>query len=168
MQELRVYGGLDFGHLFGGEIWRLVTAQIVHVKQAHMMFNVACLALLGISLEPVIGRINILVLWFLSGSLGLLVSVYFGQYPFEVGTGASQAVLGFAGANCVLIYRGFARNIWVVAVVMVTLGVSLLLDINAAHYPKGGHIVGFFSGLIFGYVVLPKKGKSNTKEPLKN
>ena len=157
IKELREYGGLDFNHLFNGEIWRLATAQLVHVKQVHMLFNVLCLALLGISLEPIIGKAKILLLWLVCGSFGLLASVYFGQVPYEVGTGASQAVLGFVAVSCVVIYRGCQHPKWLNAVVLITLSVSLFLDFKSIHYPTPGHVVGFITGLSIGYIIVPKK-----------
>ena len=157
IRELRVYGGLDFNHLINGEIWRLATAQLVHVKQLHMLFNVLCLALMGISLEPIIGKAKIILIWFVCGSFGLLASVFFGQIPYEVGTGASQAVLGFVAVNCVVISRGCHHPKWLKAVVLVILGVSLLLDLKSVHYPKAGHVVGFIVGLAIGYLIVPKK-----------
>jgi rhomboid protease GluP len=48
--ELRNYGGVDNGQLASGEWWRLLTAQFVHVRQAHMLFNVATFFFLA--LEP--------------------------------------------------------------------------------------------------------------------
>jgi rhomboid protease GluP len=158
--ELRHYGGLDFPSLFHGEMWRLITAQLVHVKQAHMMFNVVSLIVLGASVEPITGRAGFLLLWFLSGALGLITSVYFGQYPYEVGTGASQAIMGLVAANLIAVFRNFYYPLWKKWVLASIFFLSVVLDAASAHYPKPGHVAGFIAGLCLGYYLLPKAAKA--------
>ncbi len=53
---LRTYGGVTTDDLARLEVWRLVTAQLVHAKQAHMMLNAITLLLLGNLLERRVGR----------------------------------------------------------------------------------------------------------------
>src|SRR5712691_2943819 len=53
--ELRKYGGVDNAELVRCEWWRLLTAQFVHVRPAHMLFNVISLLLLAIAVERAAG-----------------------------------------------------------------------------------------------------------------
>jgi rhomboid protease GluP len=157
LTELRTYGGFDFQKLSQGEVWRLLTAQFVHVKQFHMVFNVICLLLLGISIEPIVGKIKTLLLWFVAGALGIMASVYFSTYSEEVGTGASQSIMGFLAANIIIMYRGLKHPSWLKTVVIVISFVALFLDFYSIHYPKPGHIVGFLCGLLLAYFFIPRK-----------
>ncbi len=157
LTELRTYGGFDFQQFSQGEVWRLITSQFVHVKQFHMVFNVLCLLLLGISIEPLLGKIKTLLLWFVPGALGIMASVYFSTYSEEVGTGASQAIMGLLAASITIIYRGLIYPFWLKSVVIIISFVALFLDFYTTHYPKPGHIIGFVCGLFLAYLFIPKK-----------
>ena len=64
--ELERYG-LRFEHLRDLEIWRLVTAQLVHVRQPHMVSDVVCLLLVGSAVERHVGPVRLLTLWLVGG-----------------------------------------------------------------------------------------------------
>src|SRR5688500_4264686 len=100
-------GGLVFGWgaLFGpevanGQYWRLVTSAFLHANQLpfgllHIGFNMYILYFLGQLLEPSIGRVKFLAIYFtalLSGSLGALL-----LSPCAATVGASGAVFGLMG-----------------------------------------------------------------------
>lgn len=104
--QLEPYGGITFSHLSNFELWRLFASQLIHAKQIHMLYNVLSLALLGIFLERHIHTVKFFLLWFVSGSIGTLVSTLFVTPPWNLGTGASQAVLGIAAFGMVLSIKG--------------------------------------------------------------
>ena len=78
--DLEKYG-VRIEYLIEGELWRLFTSQIVHVKQLHMIFNVVSFFLLGICLERYIGSSRFFLLWFVSGAVGAVFSTLFGKPP---------------------------------------------------------------------------------------
>src|SRR5688572_20725475 len=43
--------GVRFGHIQDLELWRLVTSQLVHVKQLHTLSDVFCLLWVGAAIE---------------------------------------------------------------------------------------------------------------------
>lgn len=157
IQELRTYGGADLKSLSDGSIWRLATAQLVHVKQLHMLFNVLSLLCLGSVIEGVIGRLNVLLLWLIAGACGVATSIYFSAPPFDVGTGASQAIFGFIAVSLLVIVRGHHLHRWFKASVIIISVLLLALDFLSVHYPKPGHMIGFAVGLLLSLSMVPKR-----------
>ncbi len=150
--QLEPYGGVTFAHLRELEFWRLLASQLIHAKQIHMLYNVLCFTLLGILLERHIHVVGFFFLWFVSGAVGTLVSTLFVAPPWNLGTGASQAVLGIAAFGLVLYLRGINSSRWLLAVVCLSLVPAFALDFMYAGYPKPGHIVGALLGALVGLV----------------
>jgi rhomboid protease GluP len=146
--ELESYG-LRFRYIRELELWRLITAQLVHVKQPHMLSNVFCLLLVGTAVERHVGFIRLLVLWLIGGSMAMLISTLFFTPPWNLGTGASQAIMAIAGAGLWLARTGVDRSKSLLLPVAFTITVALALDLIYAHYPKPGHV----AGLLLGYLI---------------
>lgn len=150
--QLEPYGAIQFSHLRDFEFWRLFASQLVHVKQFHMLYNVTCLALLGLCLTRRLGNLKFLLLWFVSGAVGTLAGTLFVAPPWNLGTGASQAVLGIAGFGLFILRSGIESSRWLVFVLCLSLVPAFLLDFIYAGYPKPGHIVAVLIGAIAGAV----------------
>lgn len=147
---LEPYGGITVTHLADLELWRLFASQLVHVKQLHMLYNVMSLALLGWCIERHVGGLRVFALWFFAGAIGTLSGTLSATPPWNLGTGASQAVLGIAGFGLVLFLHGVIRPRWFVVVLCLTILPAFALDFIYAGYPKPGHVVGFVLGGIAG------------------
>jgi membrane associated rhomboid family serine protease len=82
-----------------GQWWRVVTSGFLHDGLLHIGFNMYILYVLGMQLEPLLGRVKFGMIYgvsLLTGSLGaLLVS------PHSLTVGASGAVFGIMGAFAV-------------------------------------------------------------------
>ncbi|WP_394005059.1 rhomboid family intramembrane serine protease [Luteimonas sp. WGS1318] len=146
--ELENYG-LRFKYIRELELWRLFTAQLVHVKQPHMLSNVFCLLLVGTVVERHMGFFRMLVLWLVGGSIAMLISEPIFMPPWNLGTGASQAIMAIAGAGLWLAMTGIDRSKSLVLPVAFTIAVALTLDLIYANYPKPGHV----AGLLLGYLI---------------
>ncbi|NYZ61348.1 rhomboid family intramembrane serine protease [Luteimonas deserti] len=146
--EMERYG-LRFEHILDLELWRLVTAQLVHVRQPHMVSNVFCLFLVGTAVERHMGAIRVLAVWLIGGSMAMLVSTLFAIPPWNLGTGASQAIMAITGAGLWLTQTGADRSRFLMLTLGFTLALALVLDLIYAHYPKPGHI----AGVLFGYLI---------------
>ncbi|OTA20035.1 Rhomboid protease GluP [Xenorhabdus beddingii] len=145
--DLVKYGGLTPNSLYEFEYWRLLVSQFIHVKQLHMVYNVLSFSLLGMLLEKHLGSKFLLVLWFTSGALGTLYSTHFVSYPWNIGTGASQAVLGVSSFALLLVFvKEHTSRILKFAVVFSILP-AMTLDFIYAHYPKPGHVLAICIGL---------------------
>ena len=90
--------GADFGPATIGahQYWRLLTSTFVHFGIIHIGLNMYVLYLIGPFIETVFGRARYLIIYFLAGLFGSLVSVY--VHPQAVGAGASGAIFGLYGA----------------------------------------------------------------------
>ena len=145
--ELENYG-LRFRHLQELELWRLVTAQLVHVKQPHMVGDVFCLLLVGTAVERNTGFLRLLVLWLIGGSLAMLFSSLFVLPPWNLGTGASQAIMAISGAGIWLALTGVDRSRFLLLAVSFSIGLAFTIDIVHVYYPKPGHVAGVLVGLL--------------------
>jgi membrane associated rhomboid family serine protease len=144
--HLADYGGLTIKGLEELEVWRLLTSQLLHVHQKHMIYNVLSILFLGIVLERKVGSAYILFIWLLAGVAGTLFSTQFGSPPWNTGTGASQFALGLAGFGLVLVIRKIEHRYLLASALVFALVPALYLDLKAAGYPKPGHVLSFIIG----------------------
>lgn len=132
-----------------GEYWRLVTGGFLHASIIHIAFNMYLLWILGQMLEPAIGSLRFLAVYFaslLAGSFGALL-----LEPRTLTVGASGAIFGLMGfAFFELRARGidpFRAGIgWLI---VINLGLGLVLnDVSI-----GGHVGGLIAGSLaaFGF-----------------
>lgn len=160
--ELENYG-LRFRHLQELELWRLVTAQLVHVKQPHMVGNVFCLLLVGTAVERNIGFLRLFVLWLAGGSLAMLFSSLFVLQPWNLGTGASQAIMAISGAGIWLALTGVDRSRFLLLAVSFSIGLAFAIDIVNVYYPKPGHVAGVLIGLLIAPICRMKVDEPRTE-----
>ncbi len=154
--ELRTYG-VDNVQLANGQWWRLLTAQFVHAKQPHMLFSVITLFLLGAVIEESTGPVRFALVWLLTGLLGTYASIYAVPPPYDIGSGASQALMGVAGAAAIVVTRrAHHRPKWLIPTLVITLGCQLGMDLAFGHSVKPGHIVPFVVGMAIAVVLVPK------------
>jgi membrane associated rhomboid family serine protease len=132
-----------------GDYWRLITAGFLHAGVLHIAFNMYALYWLGTMLEPSLGHVRFVALYFaslLAGSFGaLLVS------PNSVTVGASGAVFGLMGAAFVIQRnRGIdPMQSGIGAVIAINLALSFLI----AGISIGGHIGGLVGGAAAGFAM---------------
>ena len=103
----------------------------------------------GTAVERHVGPVRLLMLWLVGGSLAMLVSTLSVPWPWNLGTGASQAIMAIAGAGLWLARTGIDRSRFMLTALALTIGVALALDLVFAHYPKPGHV----AGLLFGFLI---------------
>lgn len=139
--------GVRFGHLQDFELWRLVTSQLVHVKQLHMLGNVFCLMWVGTAVERRLGFIRLLLLWLIGGSLATLFSTLFVPEPWNLGTGSSQAVMAISGAALWLVLTGVDRSRSLILPVAFSIALAFAIDLVHVYYPKPQHVAGVLLGL---------------------
>lgn len=145
--ELENYG-VRFEHIQNLELWRLVSSQLVHVKQLHMLGGVFCLLWVGAAIEKHVGAIRLLLLWLIGGSLATLFSTLFVPPPWNLGTGASQAIMVIAGTGLWLSIEGVDRSKSLVLPVLFSIGLAFAIDIVHVYHPKPGHVAGVLFGMV--------------------
>jgi membrane associated rhomboid family serine protease len=127
-----------------GQWWRIVTGGFLHESLIHIGFNMYILYILGMQLEPVLGRVKFGAIYgvsLLTGSLGALI-----VSPHAVTVGASGAVFGIMGATAVEMR---ARQIPVMQSGVGTLiAINLVISFVIPGISWGGHIGGLIGGAL--------------------
>jgi membrane associated rhomboid family serine protease len=144
-------GTLNTGEQVGvahGEVYRLVTGAFLHdpSNPLHLFFNMYILYWLGTMLEPVLGHLRFVALYFaslLAGSFGALLAE-----PHGLTVGASGAVFGLMAAAFVF-QRARGIDPWrsgLGPVILFNLALPFLFpNLNIS---IGGHIGGLIGGAI--------------------
>jgi rhomboid protease GluP len=135
-----------------GEVWRLITPMFLHGSLLHIGFNMYALLIFGPGLERFYGHGRFLLLYFLAGFAGNVVSFMFSAAP---SLGSSTAIFGLLGAEGVFLYRnqqvfgGMARralsNIIMIAIINLAIGLTPGID-------NWGHMGGLIGGTIFAWL----------------
>jgi len=152
---------VDMGALFGplsvlkGEWWRLLSAMFLHGGMTHLLMNMFSLYIVGRGAEMYFDTKSYLSIYFFSGIIGGLVSLYI--HPVSVGVGASGAIFGIFGAlagfflanrkRIASYSKAFMKDFSVI--ILINLGIGLTIpsiDVSA-------HIGGLVIGFIGGYVI---------------
>jgi membrane associated rhomboid family serine protease len=130
--------------------YRLVTSGFMHFGIIHIAFNMYFLYVLGPMLEPALGRINYLLLYFaslLGGSLGVILLDSGG-----ITAGASGAVFGLLAAATVGLWRRGVNPF--TTGIGTTLLLNLFITFAIPGISIGGHIGGAIAGAICGSIML--------------
>lgn len=152
------------------EVWRFLTSIFLHAGVTHILYNGFALLLFGSILERLIGERKFLIVFFSTGVLANIVSVWF--YPSSLG--ASGAIFGVIGALIVvrplMTVWAFglpmpifvAGILWVAGDVLGAVGFLVGNPIN--NTGNIAHLSGIFIGFIFGFFYRKRKerGRENT------
>jgi rhomboid protease GluP len=151
-----VYGAKINDAIIAGEYWRILTPVFLHASLWHILFNMYALFNIGPVVEQFYGRTRYLLLYFISGVAGNVVSFYLSPNP---SVGASTALFGLVAAQGVFVFRnrqffgGQARallgNTLMIVVVNLVLGLSPGID-------NWGHMGGMLGGLAFAWACGPR------------
>ena len=130
-----------------GEYWRLITGAFLHDPNnpLHLAFNMYVLYWLGTMMEPVLGHVRFVALYFaslLAGSLGALLATDVRAFT----TGASGAVFGLMAAAFIMQReRGInPMQSGLGAIILLNLGITFVLP----GISIGGHLGGLVGGAI--------------------
>lgn len=152
---------VDMGALFGpltvleGDWWRLLTAMFLHGGTTHLLMNMFSLYIVGRGAEIYFDTKSYLSIYFFSGIIGGLVSLY--MHPVSVGVGASGAIFGLFGALAGFFFahkdkiaahsEAFMKNFGVIIAINLVIGLSIpSIDVSA-------HLGGLVVGIIGGFVL---------------
>lgn len=141
-----LYGPLVAQHQY----WRLLTSGFLHDGLLHILVNMFSLYFVGSALEPAIGRVNLVAIYFaalLAGSFGALLFS-----PLEPTLGASGAIFGIFGA-LIVVARSRGIPLWQSGLGVVLL-INLLFSFSFKGISVGAHLGGLLAGLIAGWVLI--------------
>jgi membrane associated rhomboid family serine protease len=132
------------------QYWRLLTGPFLHDGLLHIAINMLSLYFVGSALEPAIGRVNFVVVYFVSllaGSFGALL------FQPDVPTiGASGAIFGVFGA-LIVVARARGISIWQSGLGPVLI-LNLIFSLSIRGISIGAHIAGLVAGLIAGWLIV--------------
>ena len=132
------------------EYWRLVTAGFLHDGLLHIFINMVSLWFVGAALEPAIGRVNFLAVYFVSLLAGSFGALWFSpQIPT---VGASGAIFGIFGA-LIVVARARGIPIWQSGLGFV-LVFNLIFSLSVRGISVGDHLGGLVGGLITGFLIV--------------
>lgn len=162
-----IHWGANFGPLtLTGDWWRLITCVFVHIGIIHLAFNMYALYMVGVYLEPMLGKTKYIVAYLCTGVFASLASLWWHNIPVP-SAGASGAIFGMYGVFLAFlstnlipkqIRKGLLQSIGVFIVYNLIYGMKSGVD-NAAH------IGGLLSGLVIGYLYyMTMKGENAEKK----
>lgn len=150
------HGAMYVPYIVGrGEYYRLFTSMFLHFGYDHLFNNMIVLGTMGWVLESEIGKIKFLIIYFVSGLAGNLLSLWMQIQTGDlaVSAGASGAIFGVIGALLYVAIRnrghiGDVSGRGLVFMIILTLYYGFTsggVD-NMAHI--GGLVAGFFLGIL--------------------
>jgi len=134
------------------ELWRLVTSMFLHGDALHLFSNMFSLLIFGSYIELSFSKVKFLLIYFISGFLGSLFTVFF--LPLNtISLGASGAIFGLIGAVLSMII--FDRNN-----PLIILGLIYAFYFVITSFRPGvnyfAHIFGLLGGFVIGYILRKK------------
>ena len=140
------------------EWWRLITTCFLHGGIMHLAVNMYSLYILGMQIEEIYGKTKYIIIYFVSGIGGSLLSYFLNPRVFSVG--ASGAIFGLLSAMLVFAYinrdrirKSYIRNLLFILILNISIGLSIPNIDNA------GHIGGIIAGGIISYILMLKTKK---------
>jgi rhomboid protease GluP len=138
-----------------GEYFRVISAMFLHGGLTHIAMNMFSLYIVGRGVELYFSKVAYLSIYFASGIIGALVSLYI--HPQSVGIGASGAIFGLFGAifgfflahkkELASSSRGIFKEFGTILLINLILGLAIpSIDMSA-------HIAGMLIGVIGGYTL---------------
>jgi rhomboid protease GluP len=147
------WGGDTYSYTIGKEqYWRLLTSTFLHFGIIHIAFNMYVLYQIGPFIETVFGRARYLIIYFLAGLGGSIVSVL--VHPQALGAGASGAIFGLYGAvfGFLLIQRRVLAPAAVKSIGR-SAGIFVLYNVVYGTISRTTDLSAHFGGLLTGFVV---------------
>ncbi len=155
------WGGAYVPYIEEGQYWRLFTAMFLHAGIRHLLNNMILLYVLGIALEPQLGRIKYTILYLVCGLIGNIVSYeyYLSQGNYTVSIGASGAIYAVMGALIWVVIRNKGRVAgYSIQQMLLLLAFSLYFGFTSAGVANSAHLAGLVSGFLMAILLYRKKG----------
>ena len=140
-----------------GEYFRFFTSMFLHFGFSHLINNMVTLIIIGRNVEPVVGKVRFLLIYFLSGLGGNLLS-FIGECAtgdYAVSAGASGAIFGLTGSLLALtmIYHGLVGQVTMRDKVIMNL-FSLYLGFTSQGVDNVAHVGGLICGFLVTFLVV--------------
>lgn len=155
---LLLFGAQQNDLVAQGDFYRLFTSMFIHIGLIHLLFNSYALYVVGQDVERLYGAGRFLVIYFLSGLGGSLVSYVFGNAA--VSAGASGAIFGLIGTEIAYFYlhrEAFGKHgQQQLRSLLMVAGVNLFLGFTIPGINNLAHLGGMVFGAVLGWLLAPK------------
>lgn len=156
VDQLTEWGALTKPGVLDGEWWRLITSMFLHVGILHIAFNAMALFVLGMQVEQLMGSKRFLLIFFLTGLGGNILTLLVNPVP---SVGASGGIFGLLGALIAFFYRNRDRlGPWGQAnlrSLLITAGINFVITFSIPQVNQMAHLGGLAAGLFLGYFLSP-------------
>lgn len=161
------HGAMYVPYVLQGEYQTLLTSMFLHFGFEHLMNNMLILALIGWNLELEIGKIKFLLIYFLSGIAGNVLSAWMELQAgdFAVSAGASGAIFGLIGAAFYVAIRNkgqfgeiSGRGLLFMVVV------SLYYGFTSEGVDNFAHIGGLLAGFVLAVLLYWKRKQKTSSD----
>lgn len=153
------YGANFSGLVRNGELYRLVAYMFLHAGIVHIGLNMYSLYIVGPRVEDFFGKWKYILIYFVSGICGGLLSI--GVTPNVVSVGASAAIFGLFGA---LIYFGYNYRGYIGAMIRSQVVPIVIYNLFMGLFIPGIDMWGHVGGLIGGILTANMVGTIENKK----
>lgn len=157
--KLVQFGANFSGLVRNGEIYRLVSYMFLHAGIMHILLNMYSLYIVGTKVEDFFGKWKYLLIYFVSGISGGLLSIGLSQDTISVG--ASGAIFGLFGA---LIYFGYSYRGYVGSMIRSQIVPIVVYNLLIGFFIPGIDMWGHVGGLIGGILTANMLGTIENKK----
>ena len=130
-----------------GQYYRIFSAMWVHADLTHLLSNMLFLVIFGLLVENRYSIFQYLIIYFVSGLLGNLVSLI-SLPPTVLSLGASGCIFGLMGAYYIS-FISYDKKFILYAIIssMIMVGFSIGTNVNS-----WAHLFGAIGGLLLGWI----------------
>lgn len=136
--------------------WTVVTYIFLHANASHIFSNLFAFVIFGFILEKLVGSKNFLLIFFATGILSGIASIFF--YPSVIG--ASGAIFGIMGMLVVIRPKMVVLAFGIPLPMLAAVILYAALDLAGVFYPSSianiGHLAGLAAGIAIGFYLRPK------------
>jgi rhomboid protease GluP len=151
-----------------GDWWRLITNVFIHFGIIHIIMNTYALYMVGVYLEPMLGKTRYVTAYLCTGVLASIASLWWHKEGVN-SAGASGAIFGLYGVFLALLFTNLIPKKMRTALLQ---SIGVFVVYNLIYGMKSGvdnsaHIGGLLSGLVIGFVYylgLKKEEARNKKQ----
>lgn len=161
------HGAMYVPYVLQGEYQTILTSMFLHFGFEHLMNNMLILALIGWNLELEIGKIKFLLIYFLSGIAGNVLSAWMELQvgDFAVSAGASGAIFGLIGVAFYVAIRNKGQFGEISGRgLLFMIGVSLYYGFTSEGVDNFAHIGGLLAGFLLAVLLYWKRKQKTSSD----
>ena len=161
IETLYYLGALVPGETFGGQEWRLLTANFLHFGWLHLATNMLGLYWLGRWVELQLGVLRYFSLYLVSGIGSMFLFTIVAMKLGDVGqvlVGASAAIMGLIGSLLFLFIKEWTRSrsrfiFRRIKLILLIIGIQFLFDFIHPNVSFISHFLGLILGFSFAFLL---------------